>query len=117
MSVRKKSRLHETFKFCNWKGQTLKPEDTVQISSGDFIFIKSILQEHSIVLSGLLLRRNSDFEMRVAKKPNKVYFIHNPKVVRGEVLRSFAEDVSLETYCERERVGEDQQDLVTKILQ
>jgi DNA (cytosine-5)-methyltransferase 1 len=86
MPVRKKPNFHETIKSCNWKGQTLKPEDTVQLSSGDFLFIKSILQEQqSIVLSGFLLRRNSDFEGRLPKKLNEVYFIHSHEVVRGEV--------------------------------
>jgi hypothetical protein len=55
MPVRKKPCLHETIKSCNWKEQILKPEDTVELSSGDFLFIKSIIQEQqSIVLSGLL---------------------------------------------------------------
>ena len=86
MPVRKKPRLHETIKPCNWKAQTLKPEDTVELSSGDFLFIKSILQEQqSIVLSGFLLRRNSDFEGQLPKKLNEVYFIHSHNVVHGEV--------------------------------
>lgn len=49
----------------------------MQLSSGDFLPIKSVFQqEQFIALSGLLLKRSSDFGGKLPRKLNEAYFVH-----------------------------------------
>ncbi|KAE9370082.1 hypothetical protein N431DRAFT_468160 [Stipitochalara longipes BDJ] len=94
MPPQKRPRVHEkvTLESYKWKSHTLKVDTTVELTSGDFLFIKSIIQQQrSVVLSGLILRRNSDFEGKLPKKLNEVYFVHQRVIWRGKL-----EDRSLE---------------------
>jgi DNA (cytosine-5)-methyltransferase 1 len=107
MPSRKKLRVHEklTLKLYKWKNHTLKPDTTVEFSSGSFLFVKSIIQQHeSIFLSGIILGRNSDFEGKLPKKKlNELYFVHQKKIIDGEIIDDSLEELEIKEVL---KVGE-----------
>jgi hypothetical protein len=101
MPSRKKPRVHETvpFKSYPWNNHTLEPETIVEVSSGDFLLIKAIFrQDQAIILSGLLLRRNTDFGAKLPKKLNEVYFVHR-KWVRNISAADIRTATCVSIYC------------------
>jgi len=74
----------------------LEPETIVEVSSGDFLLIKAIQQDQTIILSGLLLRRNSGFGGKLPRKLNEVYFDHRKWVIGSGAHDQLVQDFSLE---------------------
>ncbi|KAN0106830.1 S-adenosyl-L-methionine-dependent methyltransferase [Hyaloscypha variabilis] len=82
MPSRKKLRVHEkiTLKLYKGKNDTIKPDTT---------------QHELIFLSGVILRRNSDFEGKLPKKLNELYFVHQKKIIDGEIIDDSLEELEI----------------------